>query len=744
MKMVEMKTPIYGDTQGEVKQFGMVQSSKAYTILSSGLYKFKIRAFIRELSCNAIDGHIALALQGKPVHKQFDVELPSELSLQWRLRDYGIGLSPEGIDALFTTYFASTKEESDDFIGAFGLGSKSPFCYTTTFTVTSWFDGVKTVYSIYMNNGIPACVPVHSCPSDEHTGIEIVVPVDQEDISDIQEESRFVYYTFNRNEYFPNFVGTDLGLCTYKDEQKNIPRLYDHGTYAIMGGVSYSIPRKFIDGTVCEIYFPKNSTKFIEFPMGSLNPLPNREELSLDEHTITTLKKYFKSRADKVWDDVTIAIAGCKDAREKINKIKDLTFGTSIFNFVSNTIYHNKKTLKEWDVFYYNIEFDHSVMKYLKYIEDNLKDRSISHMNGFSNTSYKIFDRTRSSRYYSNYKVKLDSKFDPKYHTTKYNIPLLIVDNSVKGYKKNIRSLQEHGIIPKNSHGVMMFNQSGMRWNKKHDKMIRDVLISIAKRYHKDDVCVYDVEKLWGIHGPVIQEKRELASKEARKNAPRSNRVRDTGHSVVVFYSDKTNHENIYAKDVDSFDGFYVIVKGGCYYDDDDTKFDQLIENSSLCRMADWLGKPVYRIPSALKKRAEKNPNLSRLVYNDIKETTYKNAFHKLTSDTVGFNVHRRLVDNILLSDPIRKRYDLVSKKSWDEDTYRDYMNLLSVCSYNENEELKKYIASFEDAAVEKYKTNLEIFKKEHLVVYTLLHSVKDFSISDEVWESINKMVTGA
>ena len=127
---------------GEVGDFKIKASAKAFSILSSGLYANKIRAIVRELSCNAVDSHVASGRTDTP----FDVHLPNDLEPWFSIRDYGTGLSHEQVSSIYTTYFESTKTESNDYIGALGLGSKSPFAYTDNFTVTAIKDGKKGIY----------------------------------------------------------------------------------------------------------------------------------------------------------------------------------------------------------------------------------------------------------------------------------------------------------------------------------------------------------------------------------------------------------------------------------------------------------------------------------------------------------------------------------------------------------------------------------------------------------------------
>jgi hypothetical protein len=102
----------------QVSNFAIKSTAKSFQILSSGLYANKIRAVIRELSCNATDSHTAAGTQDTP----FDVHLPNSLEPYFSIRDYGIGLSQDQVTSIYTTYFESTKSGSNDYIGALGLG----------------------------------------------------------------------------------------------------------------------------------------------------------------------------------------------------------------------------------------------------------------------------------------------------------------------------------------------------------------------------------------------------------------------------------------------------------------------------------------------------------------------------------------------------------------------------------------------------------------------------------------------
>ena len=136
-----------GDTQDS--NFSIEASAKAFFILSDGLYSNKVKAVIRELSTNAYDSHVDAGVADKP----FDVHLPSRLDPTFYVRDYGTSMTHSECMELYTTYFRSTRNDSNDAVGCLGLGSKAPFAYCDQFTVDAYLDGEARVYTAYKDEG---------------------------------------------------------------------------------------------------------------------------------------------------------------------------------------------------------------------------------------------------------------------------------------------------------------------------------------------------------------------------------------------------------------------------------------------------------------------------------------------------------------------------------------------------------------------------------------------------------------
>ena len=122
--------------------FSIKASPIAFDILSSKLYSNPVLAVVRELLTNAYDSQVAAG----NADKEIDVIFPTALDTEFSIRDYGTGLSKEDVMTLYTTFFDSTKSNSNDFTGGFGLGSKTPFSYTSSFTSTEALsDKIKVI-----------------------------------------------------------------------------------------------------------------------------------------------------------------------------------------------------------------------------------------------------------------------------------------------------------------------------------------------------------------------------------------------------------------------------------------------------------------------------------------------------------------------------------------------------------------------------------------------------------------------
>jgi hypothetical protein len=284
--------------------FTIKASAKAFKILSDGLYSDKIRAVIRELSCNALDSHKSANKSDTPI----TVHLPNTFEPFFSVKDEGLGLSKENVLKLYTTYFESTKAEDDEQIGALGLGSKSPFSYTDAFTVISVYEGVKSTYSAYIGpNGEPSILHLADMNTDEINGVEVQFAVKRDDFDTFSSKASVVYRPFNVK---PNILGKntftiqDRGNVLYSGNGWSFyssPRYYsDRIAFAIQGNIEYPLDKNTISPDNDKQLFVLSQNIDIEFNLGELDISASRESLGYDAITIANIK----ARAEQVYDEL--------------------------------------------------------------------------------------------------------------------------------------------------------------------------------------------------------------------------------------------------------------------------------------------------------------------------------------------------------------------------------------------------------------------------------------------------------
>jgi hypothetical protein len=300
---------------GEIGEFRIRNSAKAFNILSSGLYANKIRAIVRELSCNAVDSHTAAGKTDTP----FDVHLPNAIEPWFSIRDYGTGLNHEQVTNIYTTYFESTKTNSNEFIGALGLGSKSPFSYTDNFTVTTVKDGRKGVYTAFINEaGVPSIALMAEEETTDPNGVEVRFAVEStNDFYKFRDEASRVYTHFKLRPVVSGYSEFKFRDVEYKERDIISGVHTQSGTFnsvAIMGNIAYPIDVPNADKALGDLHSLLGCGLVMEFDIGELDFQASREGLSYIPETIAAIK----AKLEKLNGQLATHIA------ERANKIENL------------------------------------------------------------------------------------------------------------------------------------------------------------------------------------------------------------------------------------------------------------------------------------------------------------------------------------------------------------------------------------------------------------------------------------
>ena len=421
MKTQTQQTEIVRSGVAHSKEFTIKGSAAAFQILSDKLYPDKIRAVIRELSSNAWDAHVEAGNTQTP----FLVHLPNDIEPWFAIRDYGTGLSHDDVTNLYTTYFHSTKSDSNDFTGALGLGSKVGFAYAESFTVTSFFNGEKNIYIIDIGEvGVPMVNLVQGSPfeTDEHNGLEIKIPVKNKDFREFYHKARQIYRIYPLAPKVVGYPDFQLEQVEYEctgDGWKLIKSDSYSGTssLAIQGTVYYPIQVNKLQGIdYDDVHKLSNLGLELEFDIGDLEISASREELGYDERTSKNIvQKLNKAIADiskimennlkdrESWWDATCLYNSYKDRRTAFSKFLDRGLlntqwknksvvvntveiaqkymnGNNIifYNNISSSYYYRKDSVtKKQDDFYIAVQTN------TKFILDDLKIGGISRFRNY-------------------------------------------------------------------------------------------------------------------------------------------------------------------------------------------------------------------------------------------------------------------------------------------------------------------------------------------------------------------------
>ena len=270
--------------EGNIKpttNFMVAMTPKTFEILSSTIYSDKILAVLRELSTNAYDSHVE---NGNP-DEPFEVELPSAFKPQFFIRDYGTGMSNDKLEKLYVTYFDSDKTKSNSTVGCFGLGSKSPFAYTNSFTIESYYNGVRSTYIASFNKGeLPTLSKIDENPTTERNGLKISFACSINDSYKFYDKAKNLFKWFKTKPKINCYI-PEMRQPFIKENDFWITD--DLQSYLVMGNVAYPIDLKAM-----------NKSVVIFANIGDVRITSSRESLEYDQEGKT--KAYLDNKLNDI------------------------------------------------------------------------------------------------------------------------------------------------------------------------------------------------------------------------------------------------------------------------------------------------------------------------------------------------------------------------------------------------------------------------------------------------------------
>lgn len=292
----------------KTQNFGIGDASVVIDILRNRLYKNKIQTLVQEYICNGRD-----AMREIDSKKDIQIIAPTRFSPTFKVRDFGPGITPDRMATVFVNYGSSTKRTNNKQTGGFGIGAKSAWSYTDSFTAITYIDGTKRTYVAHTganNNGRLDLINTEE--TTELNGTEINIAVNSQDIGKFHSAiNRCVYFwqdgykvkgmelshIHTKGEMFNNHL--EIGI--ENRFPSNIADRYSNDIICTIDDIPYKLTsfRDKID-SLDKINRLTNGNFIIHIPNGLVEVSANREEISDSEHTI----KYLTRLLDKTYQEL--------------------------------------------------------------------------------------------------------------------------------------------------------------------------------------------------------------------------------------------------------------------------------------------------------------------------------------------------------------------------------------------------------------------------------------------------------
>jgi hypothetical protein len=376
----------------DAKSFGVDTSNGViFDILRNKMYSNKIAAVAREISSNSRDANRENNKAGVPV--EISIIAPNELinstDMQVMFQDRGVGITPDRMDNIFLKYGASSKRNTNKQTGGFGLGAKTPFAYTDTFTIITVCDvdgkRMKYTYTASITDragvGSGEMILFSEEKTKEETGTAIVVPIKESDRYEFENE---IYRATCFWKTQPKFKGFDSEPWKLKTEYKgkgfyivhDEKSHFDDPCYLlVIDGIPYTVDRGVL-GWSSDLFYGTDKILCFEYSNGELTISANREAVQYDRQTKTKLLWRMRQAKNTFYNELNAKFAACKNyleacifgnAMEGHTEDKKMQTWQKIYSWIINTssrnnalknfkfTYGGKVLAKEANFLYYDV-----------------------------------------------------------------------------------------------------------------------------------------------------------------------------------------------------------------------------------------------------------------------------------------------------------------------------------------------------------------------------------------------------
>ena len=302
---------IIGENQNTVVTVGDIQKNQVsidpkniehiITILSSNLYSNPEESFLRETISNAWDAQVEANNTKDPIILSFKEGNNYLEDTTIAIRDFGTGISPERFKEVYLNIGSSTKRQSNEFIGGFGIGKFSALAVSDTVHITSFYEGNEYYYLMVKNGSKINIDLINTTPTDQPNGVEVKIQV-----SRIKGES--IYRSISVLSYIPNlYINKEKDYTVKAFNERIITKYKNFNICSIVSGKMHIL--------IGNILYRINKYKFpilsrevetiledvaIKFEIGELTVTPNREDILYTDETIAKINEKIKAVMEEI------------------------------------------------------------------------------------------------------------------------------------------------------------------------------------------------------------------------------------------------------------------------------------------------------------------------------------------------------------------------------------------------------------------------------------------------------------
>lgn len=329
-----MKLEIAAQADHKTNNTGMVTRSftignvdMVIDILRNKLYSNPIQTLVQEYVSNARDAHREIG-QTRPIK----ITEPTETDLTLKIRDYGPGLSPERIDAVFCRYGDSTKRKDNNQVGGFGIGAKSAWAYTDSFTIVTHIDSQAYHYVAHVTRDHAGSLDLISQnPTTEPNGTEIQIVCRSYDLEAFKKAIARATRFWSPSE-LPVIENQSFSVAKTLFRSDSVECVEITGLpdserlQVVVDGIPYPIPAELRYGND-KVRALHNKTKvltLLHFATGEIEIAASREAVGNSDSNRLKIISRAESAAKDIDTEINNRIAGKKSLIDVLSEIAEL------------------------------------------------------------------------------------------------------------------------------------------------------------------------------------------------------------------------------------------------------------------------------------------------------------------------------------------------------------------------------------------------------------------------------------